>query len=54
MANPQEGTNLFKVDLDMGDNHKQEFYDQYRNHSSNPKLKELLKEYDDVFKEKLP
>ena len=54
LEHPQEDTHLFKVDFITDDDHEQEFYDQHRNQSTNPKLQELLTEYDDIFREKLP
>ena len=54
LEHPQEDTHLFKVDFITDDDHEQEFYDQHRNQSTNPKLQELLTKYDDIFREKLP
>ena len=54
MADHDDDTHLYRVELDTTDEHEQEFYDQYRQEINDPKLTSLLEEYDDIFKEKLP
>src|SRR3954465_15995082 len=54
MADNDKDTHLYRVELDITDEHEQKFYDQYRQETNDPRLTDLLKEYDDIFKEKLP
>jgi len=54
LEDTREDPQVFAVTLDEDDKHTQEFYDKHRQQVTDPELDNLLQEYDDIFKEKLP